>query len=71
MQALHQFYMNKVENEAVQAFMIECLSKIAVEKTFSGEDVTGIKQAKEVIDRMFDELEIMYGEEKKVVYNTK
>lgn len=71
MQVLHQFYMNKVENEAVQAFMIECLSKIAVEKTFAGEDVTGIKEAKEIIDRMFNELEIMYGEEKKVVYNTK
>lgn len=72
MQVLHQFYMNKVENEAVQAFMIECLSKIAVEKTFSGEDVSGIKDARELIDRMFDELEVLYGkEEKKVVYNTK
>lgn len=71
MQILHQFYANKVEKDAVQAFMIECLEKIAVEKTFAGEDTTGIKDARELIDRMFNELETTYGEVKKVVYNSR
>lgn len=69
MQVLQQFYVNKVEREAVQAFMVECLGKIAVEKTFRGEDTSGIKDARELVDRLFDELQLLYGEKPKVLYN--
>jgi len=69
MQVLQQFYANKVEREAVQAFMVDCLGQIAIEKTFKGEDVSGIKDAKELVDRTFDELQLLYGEKPKVLYN--
>ena len=69
MQILHQFYANKVQREAVQAFMIECLGKIAVERTFRGEDVSGIKDARELVDRTFDELQLLYDTEPKPLYN--
>jgi hypothetical protein len=62
--------MNVPEREAVQAFMIETLGKMAVEKTFAGEDVTGIKTAKELVNKMFDELQILYGDKPKVLYNS-
>jgi hypothetical protein len=69
MQVLQQFYANKVEREAVQAFMIDCLEKITIERVFKGEDVSGIKDARELVDRTFDELQVLYGDKPKVLYN--
>jgi hypothetical protein len=69
MHILNQFHQNKVEREAVQAFMVQCLEKIAVERVFRGEDVSGIKDARELVDRTFDELQLLYGEQPKVLYN--
>lgn len=64
---LRQFYNNQSEREALKAFMVEVLKEIAVEKTFNGESVEGIKEAHELIGKMFDTLEVKYGIIKKVV----
>lgn len=58
---LRNFYTNISEREAVQAFLIETLAEMAVEKTFAGEPVTGIKDAKDMVYKAFDRLEKAYG----------
>ena len=49
--------------------MIETLGQIAIERAFRGEDVSGIKDARELVDRTFDELQVLYGDKPKVLYN--
>lgn len=56
------FYRNVNERESVRLYMIDVLESIAVEKAFDGEDTTGIKEAKDCIDRMFSRLEEEYGD---------
>lgn len=60
MNPLNSFYNNTHEREAVRGFMLETLATIAVERAFAGEDVTGIQEAKEAIDKMFLKLEEMF-----------
>jgi hypothetical protein len=67
MNALRQFYENTGEREAVKAFLIEALKEIAIERTFSGVEVSGIKDARECVDKMFDKLEEAYGKVKKPI----
>ena len=64
---LKTFYSNTGERDEVKAFMLEVLGELAVERTFNGEEVGGIKDAKECIDRMFDKLEELYGEKPEVI----
>jgi hypothetical protein len=55
-QHLIAFYNNQGQRETVKLFLIEVLKEIAVEKSFEGEPVTGIKEAKDTIDKAFDKL---------------
>lgn len=72
MNLLLTFYNNQAEREAVKAFMIDTLKEIAVDRAFSGQDVYGMQQAKECIDRAFDKLEETYGKiESPVITNSK
>jgi len=57
---LKQFNTNESEKEAVKVFLIETLGVMAIEKTFNGETTTGIKDARELIDKMFDKLDELY-----------
>lgn len=59
--SLKVFYENEVQREAVREFMVECLKELAAEKTFAGESVSGIQDAKALVDKMFDTLDGMYG----------
>jgi hypothetical protein len=61
MNQLNLFYQNQGQREAVRAYMIDTLAQMAIEKTFEGLDVSGIKDAKNCIDRAFDKLEEEYG----------
>jgi hypothetical protein len=61
MNPLKQFYDMPTIREAVKDFQIKCLKDLAVDKTFEGEDVKGIKEARELVDHMFDTLEELYG----------
>jgi hypothetical protein len=69
---LKTFYNNESEREAVKAFFVQCLSRMAVERTFAGEDVSGIKEAHELTERVFDELAGLYSAvEKRTVINSR
>lgn len=60
-QLLKSFHGNVSQRETLKAFMVQVLKDIAVEKTFAGEPVTGIKEASELITRMFDKLDEEYA----------
>jgi len=60
-QLLKNFYENKNQREAVKTFLIENLKELAVERTFEGKDVTGIKEAHDSINKAFDKLAETYG----------
>jgi proline dehydrogenase len=62
------FYKNSVEREAVQMFFVEQLRKMAANKAIDGESTVGIKEASDLVEEVFNELEALYGEkpEKKV-----
>lgn len=58
---LRNFYANESERDAVKAFMIEQLALMAIDRSFAGESVVGIKEARELVDKSFDKLEQVYG----------
>ena len=62
---LNQFYNDEHTREAVKAFFLAQLDKMALEKVFEGLDTHGIKDAKETIERSFIELGELYGKNKK------
>ena len=63
---LNQFYNDEHTREAVKAFFLEQLDKLALEKVYSGKETTGIKDAKETIERAFIELKELYSQEKTI-----
>lgn len=65
---LNQFTNDEHTREAVKAFFLAELDKLALEKVYEGKDTTGIKDAKETIERSFIELKELYSK-KKVVQN--
>ena len=67
MNPLQQFQLNETMREAVKAFMIEQLKEMAVEQVFDNKAVSGIYEARKVVDTTFDRLEELYAEKKKPV----
>jgi hypothetical protein len=67
MNQLSLFYNNEGEREAVRAFMIEVLERIAIERAFAGKDVKGIPEARECIEQTFDRLAEKYGKIQKTI----
>lgn len=52
--------------------MVDVLKEITVEKAFDGEDVSGIREARALVEKVFDKLEEKYGIiEKKEIPNSK
>lgn len=68
---LAQFYEQEGIRKAVEEFMVETLKEYAVEKTFEGESVGGIKEAREVVEKMFDKLDTIYGKIKVTETNSR
>lgn len=64
MNPLALFYRNESERDAVKAFLISCLGELAVERTFDKKDVSGIADAKDVIESAFNKLEEQFAEKK-------
>lgn len=72
MDILGNFYRDSALRETVKKFFIDTLADMAVEKTFNGESVSGIKDAKELIEKAFENLEETYGNiEKPVIPNSR
>lgn len=66
MNQLALFFQNIAMREAVKEFLVANLAEMAVDKTFAGESVSGIKDAKDCVDKSFTKLEEMYGKIKTV-----
>jgi len=64
MELLKRFYEDEHTREAVEEFFNKELEKLALEKIFSGQEISGIKDAKKVIERSFVELKELYGKDK-------
>ena len=64
MNPLHKFFLDKDVYEAVKVFAEEHLKLLAVERSFKGEETIGIKEAKTIIDKMFNTIEETYSPKK-------
>lgn len=61
MNPLQTFYTNTPEKEAVQSFLMAQLREMAADMALDGEDVSGIKDAADLVTRTFDKLDELYG----------
>ena len=66
MDLLNQFFNDEHTREAVKAFFLAELDRLALERVYDGKDTTGIKDAKETIERSFIELKELYEKNKEV-----
>jgi uncharacterized protein YdeI (YjbR/CyaY-like superfamily) len=63
--SLLTFHQNTDLKDNVHAYLIKYLEKVAIEKVFNKEDVSAIADAKEVIDRAFENLDILFAPKNK------
>lgn len=64
--SLKDFYLNEVMRNDVKTYLIDFLKAQAIEKAFAKEDVSGIADANEVINKAFDNLEVLFAPESQV-----
>ena len=60
MKSLQQFYLETDTRDNVKNYLIEFLKEEAVRKIFAKEDVSGVAEAKEVIEKAFYNLEVKF-----------
>lgn len=63
MKSLQEFYNDKDTKENVLAYLIDFLEKEAIKKVFdkeSFEEISAIGSAKEVIEKAFDNMDLMF-----------
>lgn len=58
---LRQFNGDLRTKEAFHAFVVDAINEDAIERMYRGEDVSHIKDAKDLIDKAFSKLDIIYG----------
>lgn len=63
---LKDFYLNEAMRNEVQTYLMDFLKVQAIEKAFAKEDVSGIADAKQVLDKAFSNLEILFAPESEV-----
>lgn len=68
MKSLQEFYNDKDTKDNVQAYLVDFLEKEAVRKVFDKEDVSAVAEAKEMIDKAFDNMDLMF-QKKEVIKN--
>ena len=64
MRSLIEFYKDEDTRENVHNYLTEFLSQEAVKKVFNKEDVSAVAEAKEMIDKAFENMGIMFQETK-------
>lgn len=64
--SLKDFYLNEVMRNDVKTYLIDFLKAQAIEKAFAKEDVSGIADANEVINKAFENLEVLFTPESEV-----
>lgn len=64
MDVLRRFNDDIATKEAVKQFFIDCISDEAVRRIFDRKDVSHIADAKDLIEKTFEQLSIVYGVQK-------
>jgi hypothetical protein len=65
MKSLQTFYQDSDTKENVKNYLISFLEEEALKKVFAKEDVSGIADARECIEKAFYNLEVLFGEKPK------
>lgn len=65
MKSLQEFYKDTDTKNNVHEYLVEFLRAEAVKKVFEREDVSSVAEAKEMIDKAFEKLDIMFNSKKK------
>ncbi len=63
--SLQEFYNDVDTRNNVHNYLVEFLKEEAVRKIFDKEDVSAVSEAKEMIDKAFDNMSVMF--QKKIV----
>lgn len=58
---LKDFYLNEVMRNDVHAYLVEFLKAVAIEKAFNREDIAGVAEAKECLDKAFENLDVIFA----------
>ena len=58
---LKDFFLNEALRNEVKNYLVDFLKSQAIEKTFNREPTEHIAEAKECIDKAFDNLEVMFA----------
>ena len=71
MELLRQFYENENMRETVKAFLKEHLNNYALDKVMAREDVGGIADASQIIEKAFSDLSDTFHKEAKTIIQNK
>lgn len=64
--ALKDFYLNETMRNDVRSYLIDFLKIQAIEKAFNKEGTDHIAEAKEVLDKAFENLDILFSPKSEV-----
>jgi hypothetical protein len=64
MELLKSFVVNEPVKQAVYEYFVTTLHQEIIDNALSGKEVTGYKEAKQIIDRAFNNLEGKYAQKK-------
>ena len=59
--SLKDFFLNEVMRNDVKTYLIDSLKEQAIDKAFNREDTSAVAEAKEVLDKAFENLEILFA----------
>lgn len=65
MKSLQEFYNDKETKENVKNYLISFLEEEALRKVFAKEDVSGIADARDCIEKAFYNLEVLFDQKPK------
>lgn len=60
MNPLLRFYQDEQMRDTLKEFMLNELSDMAVQKVFDKEDISGLPEAKELVEKLFNKLHELY-----------
>lgn len=68
--SIQTFVLDDATKEEVHDFVINFLSAKTVERVFGGKDISGIKDAKELLESAFSEMDRVYKPKKENIVET-
>lgn len=63
--SLEEFYRDKETRDNVKSYLLDFLKEEGSKKMFAKEDVTGYADAKEAIEKAFDDMEYLFSPKKR------